>query len=996
MNKILLTMCLIGLSIFAFAQSVEVSGRVTSADDGDPVPGVSIKPKGLSGGTTTNSEGRYSISVPANSVLTFSYVGFQTQEIAVGNQRTINVTLSTSYEVLNELVVVGYGSQEKRTGLQAVSKIESKSFETQSAITTQDLLQGRAAGVHMTGTSGVIGSRANIRIRGVASITGGGEPLFVVDGVPMNDGIYSNDMGSIQSLNPLQDLNPNDVENISILKDASAVAIYGSRGANGVIIITTKQGGKSQKTNVNFDYYTGIMNPTSTLDMMNADQYRNFRSAYRKAQGATTLTDPSQYPQTSFDWPDAVMKTGKQNSYSLSANGGDDKTNFFVNASYLNTDAFTIGNSMDRLNGRINLGHKISNKARIGVNLAVSWLDNKRIYSDNSTFAPLTSAYLHVPTTVPYDSDGAFVNTGFIPNLLALNELSNSNLISRRLTGNVFAEYDLLDGLTLRTDFGTDGVQTEEAMRYPEIVSPGGYAYKRIIQDNKWLNTTTLRYEKYLGGLEGNHFIGVLAGHSFETSNMKTMEVEGSGFVSDGLPNVGSASTPTITSATGTQWALASQFSRLNYRYKDKYLLEGSIRRDGSSRFGINKRWGVFWAASAGWVLTEESFMNNVNFVNLLKLKTSIGTAGNDRIGNFASLGLYAAGGADNDYNGAAGLLPSQPANANLGWEETRQFDVGFTASMFKNRLNIDFDYYVKNTTSLLLGVPIPYTTGFATFDQNVGEMQNKGIDLVIGGDIVRKGKFRWNTNLNMGFLNNKVTSLPDDNKDPEGNNFVSGTSSQRAIQGHSLNTFYLIRYKGINPETGHAEWLKKNGEVTTAPTADDRVIVGSAIPKFTGGWNNSFSYGNFELNMLFSFVSGNMIMRDERRFTENGASAYNFSTKLLNYWKESGDNAEFPRLDSPTAPIYAQRSTLQLEDGSFIRLRTATLAYSLPKTILEKTKAFSRARIYVQGQNLLTFAKTDLEPEVNSGGNSNLNMGETFFTPPQPRIITAGVNLTF
>lgn len=994
MKRAYLLTILVGLflSVGAYAQNRTVSGKVSSGNDGSALPGVSVVVKGSTQGVTTDVDGVYKISVAANSTLTFSYVGFSPQEIAVGNRTIIDVQLAEDSQVLDELVIVGYGSQEKRTTLQAVSKIKSEEFETQSAITTQDLLQGRAAGVQMTSTSGVVGSRANIRIRGVASITGGGEPLYVVDGVPLNDGVYSNGFGAV-SLNPLQDLNPNDIENISVLKDASAVAIYGSRGANGVIIITTKKGGTTPKTQVNFDYYTGTMEPTNYFDMMNADEYRTFRSAYRSAQGFSSGTSPSDFAQTGYDWPAGVLQTGSQDSYALSVRGGDDKTNFYVNGSYLNTDAFTIGNTLDRLNGRLNLSHKINNKARVGVNYSMSFVDNDRINSDNSTFAPLTSAYLQVPTVVPFDDNGAYVNTGFIANVLAIEDLSTRELLTRRNTGNVYAEYDIIPGLTARTDFGMDAIQTEETIRDPEIVSPGGSGYKRIIQDNKWLNTTTLNYEKYIGGVGGDHFVGLLLGNSFETSDFNTITVAGSGFVSDALPNVASASTPTTTSATGSQWALLSQFSRLNYRFRDKYLLEGSIRRDGSSRFGANKRYGIFWAASAGWVLSDESFMKDIPFINLLKLKASLGTAGNDRIGNFASLGLYGAG---NDYNGLAGLLPSQPANLNLSWEETRQFDVGFTAALFKNRLNVDFDYYVKTTTSLLLGVPIPFTTGFTSFDQNIGSLENRGIDLLISGDVVRSNKFTWNSSFNMGYLQNTITDLPEDNQDPDGNNFISGTASQRAVQGRSLNEFYLIRYNGVNPQTGDAEWLTADGEITTSPTANDRVYVGSAIPNFTGGWTNTFSYGGFSLSALFNFVSGSMLMRDDRRFTENGGGGFNFSRDILDYWQAPGDDAFFPALGSPTARTFAQRSTLQLEDGSFIRLRTATLAYNFPKALLEKTKFLSKARIYVQGQNLLTFARTELEPEANGAGNSNLDFGETFFTPPQARVLTAGVNLSF
>ncbi|MGD1892309.1 MAG: SusC/RagA family TonB-linked outer membrane protein [Cyclobacteriaceae bacterium] len=991
----LLLFVFLGATLPVLAQDRSISGTVTSEESGEALPGVNVIVKGTTIGTVTNIEGEYRLSVPnAESVIEFSFIGFASQEVTVGNQGTINIELASDIQALQEVVVVGYGTQSERFNTQQVAKVSGADFENQPVVNVQEVLQGRAAGVQVANTSGVLGAQSAVRIRGASSIGAGNQPLYVVDGVPLNDGQYSNTFGA-ESLNPLQNLNPNEIESISVLKDASAVAIYGSRGANGVILITTKQGSFGEQTNINVDVYTGWSEPTNYFDMMNADQYRQFRTDYRAAQGQ----DPIDFPDGGFDWANAVLQTGRVNQATVSASGGSEKTTFYLGATYYNEEAFTIGNEIDRLNGRLNLKHEATDKLRVGANLGLSALDNDRINSDNSTFAPLTSAYLQTPYIQPFNDDGTFTNTGFVANVLAIEALSKRELISRRTTGNMYAEYDLLPDLTLKTDFGTDMIQTEETIRDPDIVEPGGYGYKRIIQDNKWLNTTTLDYDRQLNE---QHYIGVLLGASYETSTINRIAVEGSGFVSDLLPNVANAATPTTTSAEEGQWALSSQYARLNYRFQDRYLLEGAVRRDGSSRFGSENRYGVFWAVSGGWILSDEAFLQNSTVIDNLKLSVSYGTSGNDRIGElnpfnvryYPSLGLY-EGGPLGDYGGTPGIIPSQPANPNLQWEETTQLDISVNASMFDSRLGIEASYYIKQTDNLLLEVPLPFTTGFQTINQNTGELENRGVDLLINGEIVRGQNFNWSASLNLGYLQNEVTSLPDDNQDPQGRNFVPGTASQRVIQGEPINTFYLIRYNGINPQTGNAEWLTADGEVTTSPSAADRVIVGSAIPNWTGGLNNTLSYKGLTLDVLFNFVAGNKIFRGGQRFTDNPASSFNKSTALLNYWQNPGDDAYFPALDSETAPAFAQRSTAQLEDGDFIRLRRATLAYNFP-TLLQNSNVFRSARVYVSGQNLLTFARTDLEPELNGGGTDPLNQGEGFFTPPLARTITVGVSLGF
>lgn len=975
----------------ALAQSKTVSGIVTDQATGQGLPGVSVIVKGTTVGTATGTNGSYTVNVPADAnTLVFRYIGYTTKEVPVGAQSVINATLGVDNEQLEEVVVVGYGTQSERTSTQSIATVDAESFKNTPQTSPQQLLQGQAAGVQMTNSSGMLGAASSVRIRGAASITAGGEPLYVLDGVPLNDGNYGFRQGGAAPLNPLLSLNPNDIESLSVLKDAAAVAIYGSRGANGVVLIKTKSGTLNQKTVVSFDYFTGFSEPTDVLEVMSAEQFSTFRNAYRTARGQPPLTFDD---TNTYDWVNNALQTGSNSSYSLSARGGNEKTKFYIGGSYTDEAGFTIGNELKKLSGRFNLDHSVSDHVKVGVNYGISRADLRRIGVENSTAAPLTAAYLQSPYVTPYDENGQFQNTGFIVNIIAQNALTKNDNTVFRNTGNVYAEVGFLNDFKFRTDWGIDLFSSDSKYRDPDVLSPGGYGYRQNITDNKWLVTNTLNYNKFFGGA---HTIGVLLGHSFETSRYDDIFVEGSGFASDDLPNVGSASTPLSTSATGTEWALESYFARVNYDLNSKYLLEATVRRDGSSRFGANNKYGVFYAASAGWVLSEENFMKGINSISFLKLKTSYGTAGNERIGNFAYAERF-SGGSAADYNGQAGLIPISVANSNLSWEETAQFDVTLNAT-FVNRFDLEVSYYTKRTNSLLADQPYPYTTGFASATKNVGEMRNSGVDLLITSRNISTEDFEWTTTLNVGFLNNEVLSLPE-NRDPEGRNFLAGSSAQRAIVGESLNTFYLVRYVGVNPQTGDAEWLDKDGNITTTYSSANRVVVGSAIPDYTGGFTNTLRYKAFDLNVFFNFSHGNKVLIDGLRFTDNPASGFNKSTDLLDYWQQPGDNAFFPALSSPTAPSFPQLSTLQLQNGSYLRLKTVSLGYNVPSSVLTRTKIFSTARVYVLAQNLLTVKDKDFrgpDPEVSANGGNNQIVGQSFFALPQPKTITAGINLTF
>ena len=989
-RALFMLLCMIVLTGQLLAQARTITGKVTDAT-GNPIPNASVMVKGTSTGTTTADDGSFTLTLPDNArTLVITAVGLADQEISIGNRTSFAVSMATAEKDLQEVVVVGYGQQTQRIKTQTVSVVKADAFRNQPIISATQALQGQAAGVQMVNSSGVLGAQSTIRIRGASSIQAGGQPLFVVDGVPLNDNVLTSAQGGGTGLNPLIDINPNDIESMTVLKDAAAVAIYGSRGSNGVVIINTKKGKGGQKTRINFDYFTGFSKPTNLLEQMDGDQFRTFVTDYRAARGLSAIT----FPTGTFDWVDAVQQQGRTNSYAVSATGGSEKTRFYIGGAYYNEKAFTIGNDLDRISARMNIEHDVSKRVKIGTNIGISNTTSDRIGVENNTFAPLTSSYLQLPYVTPYDDQGNFKNTGFIQNVLAIEALNTNKFKQFRVTGNAFAEIKLIDNLKFKSDWGIDNQQVEERTRSVNLLTPGGSGSRFISQDIKWLTTNTLNYEKDFG----EHHIGLLAGHSFEKSQFDDITIAGNGFASDRLPNVSSASTPTTTSASRSAWALESYLGRLNYRLMDKYLFEASIRRDGSSRFGSANKYGNFWAVSGGWVISSENFMKNVTWVDLLKLTASYGTSGNDRIGNFPYQALY-GGGTGADYNGQAGLVPNQPPNPFLSWEETEQFDLGLAAALFNSRVNFEVNVFRKRTTNNLVNLPLPFTTGYPSVNQNIGEIENRGIDLNLNTVNFRTKDFTWTTTLNMGFLKNEVLSLPT-NKDEEGRDFLLGSTAQRAIVGHSLNTFYLIRYKGINPQTGDAEWLDATDKVTTAPLARDRKIVGSAIPKFSGGFTNTFNYKNFDLNVFFNFSYGNKVLIDGLRFTENlGSGAFNKTTNVLNYWKAAGDNAFAPALTSSTAPIFNQLSTLQMLDGSFMRLKMLTLGYNLPESIVSRTNLFSRVRFYVMGQNLWTWQNKDFrgpDPEVSANGANNQVQGESFFALPQARTFTFGVNIGF
>ncbi len=1007
----ILTLFLAFIVQFTFAQEKTVSGTVTD-DKGLPLPGVNVIIKNTANGTQTDFDGNYSITANKGAVLSFSYVGFQVVDKVIGDGDTVNAALNPSAAELEEVVILGFGTSTEKKLIQSIGTINSAAIEDIPAVTAQELLQGQTSGVQFTQTSGILGSANVIRVRGVGSLNGGSQPLIVIDGVPLSDDVNTFTQGGNTGLNPLGDINPQDIASFSVLKDAAATAIWGSRGANGVILIKTKSGTKNSDTRVSLDMWSSFTETTDLIDVFSAEEYAAYRFERGLAGASGGIGAIDAIPNEGPGWVDLATRTGFSQNYSVSATGGSEKTSFFLGAGYTNLEGGIIGNSLRRINTRVNLDHKANKWLDLGLNLAVTNTINDRVNTENTTFAPLTSAYLIRPFVQSRDDDGNFIDSDFIRNIEAIEALQTNVVKNTRIIGNLNATIHLTENLNYKASFGVDRGQVDNFTRVPELISPspdggvtpGGTAQNFIANDNRYITDHTLNFNKTFNDI---HTIGAIGGISYQETTFNNINVASRSFLSDDLRNVANGAVPTLTSQTRARRSIYGAFGRVNYDFKSKYLIEGSFRRDGFSRFGANNRFGNFFSAAAGWIVSEESFMEQFENISLLKLRASYGTSGNDRIGgSFPSLGLFGSAvpgiAATYNYNGVPGFAPTQPANPNLTYEESATLDLSLELGLYSNRINLNVGYFIKNTTDLLLPRPISEISGFATINQNAGEIENRGWEIGLNTKNIIKDNFTWSTDFNISFIDTEVISLPDASNSPEGRFISAPGDNQRAIEGQSSNNFYLVRFNGINPQTGDAEFLDRNGNVTTTPNFDtDRVIAGSPLPDFFGGITNTFTYKNFDLSFLMSFTYGNDIFLTGLQFVgaPDRVGTFNQSSDVLDYWRQPGDNARYPRLGSPTESNLRQDSSFHLRDGSFLRMRNLTFGYTLPDNIFKNSKVFKKIRVYATGNNLFVLKADDnldgFDPEVTSDIDP-LRQGETFFTAPQARQFLFGTRITF
>jgi len=1026
-KKLLLSLVFSGSFLALVAQNIVIHGRVK--DDTDlGIPGVTVAIKGTRNGVQTDGEGNFQITIPSPStVLVFSSVGYKRLEQDVNGRTNLVVILTTNAKQLNEVVTIGYGSKLKRSITGSISSVTNKELQNVPVPTLEGALSGKSPGVFIEQGNGKLGQAIKVNIRGASSLTANTQPLYVLDGLPITTDNLSNN-GS--ATNPLADLDFNQIESVQILKDASAAAIYGSRASNGVILITTKKG-KSGRTAINFSSYFGTSTPTHRREFLNNTQYLSyFRDAAKRGgdydfannlSGFTTMAqaekaydgylepnlllfaagDTTNYRKVNTNWQDYVFQNGSIQNYDLSIGGGNDRTSFYVDASYNDTKGIIIKNELNRFTLRVNLETKATDYLTVGANLQLTRNYQRRIDNDNAFSTPL-QAIAETPFT-PYIDPRTGLLSGSLPGEasdypLYFNPLLNSanayyNTTTYRNIGNLFLNLSLFQGLSFRSELGFDILNQSEDAYQGKLVfrntgQPNGAGQNYATQVLNYNTNNFFQYNKKIGKSSVDAVLGTSYQNSLTTGNVATANQ----FPSDAYRKLVSAANFTAATSSQSQWAFISYFSRVNYGFDDKYLLSISGRVDGSSRFGTNHQYGFFPAGSVGWVISQENFLKNSDLVSLLKLRFSYGLTGNSEIGNFASRGLFTA----SSYAGTAGAYPSQLSNPNLTWETTRQADLGTDFGFFNGRLDGTIDFYQKETNNLLVNVNVPSTTGFLTQTKNLGKLENKGFELGLNFQVF-SGPFKWTTGGNFSLNRNKVIDI-------QGQVIVGNSGVNRAVEGQPLGVFYTAEFAGADPANGDALYytntLKGDGTRDRSTTNNynnaQLVPVGNPNPKYIFGYTNDFKFGGFNLNILIQGVHGNQIYNGGGQYMSSNASNYfdNQTIDQLNSWKKPGDITQVPeaRLFNPNG---YNPSSRYLSNGSYLRFKTVSFSYSLPKSILSKTKIQS-LRFYITGQNLLTITPyKGWDPEVNSDINSDtISAGYDFYSAPQAKTIIFGLNL--
>ena len=1017
-----------GFLLPAVAQQKSVTGTVTGAEDNLPVIGATVQLKGTATGVATDINGKYQISAPLGAIIEFRYVGMKTIEVVVGALSVYDVALEYDLVGVNEVVVVGYGTQIKSKVTGSISKVDGATLKNIPVPTIEQALQGKTAGVFIESVNGKSTGTTNMRIRGSSSITATNQPLFVVDGIPLTTEAL-NFSGAV--INPLTSINFNDVESIDILKDAASSAIYGSRGANGVVIITTKKG-ITGATKLNFTIQSGFNEASHKRDFMNTDQYISYfresaingdiqediyagdplgTSTYwqnhvetrlKRYSGWAASLDPvtGAYlgSKVNTNWQDLAFQKGKIFSADMSAQGGTEKLKYFTSLSYNNSGGILVSNGIEKISARLNIDNKVNNFIDLGFALSLNRTKIDQVSADNAFSTPMQLVALS-PVTPPRDLDGNLYNT---PTTTYYNPLidvqyATRDILEYRSIANGYLTFKLMDGLKWRNEFGFDLYNLKENARYGKLTESGtgvnGYGFANYGQNQ---NITSKSYFDYLKNF-GDFGLSAVLGTEFQYTVVDNARAEGQQFPLDELKTLASAGLITAATSTLTKYSFLSYFSRINFDYKAKYLVTISGRIDGSSRFGKNNRYGVFPAASLGWVLTKEDFLANSTVLSFLKLRTSYGMTGNAGIGNFGHLGLYGVG----NYNSLSGLTPTQIPNADLGWESTRQVDFGVDFGFFKSRISGEIDYYSKKTKDLLLNVPVPATSGYSSQLKNIGSVQNKGIEFVVNTNNIT-GTFTWNTNFNFSYNQNEVTSL--------GGQTIIDNGSARymnvVMTGQPIGVFYGAEYAGVDPANGDALWYVNakdaNGKVinhtetTNQFTDANFVVLGSPTPNLIGAITNTFGFKGFELAFTFQGVTGNKIhLIGDQWMAANGVWYDNQLTSQLGSWKNPGDKTDIPEARLGWDNGDQSRNSRYLSDGSYLKLRSFMLSYEMPKKIVSKA-GLDRMRLFVQAQNLITFTRyKGWDPEVSTDFlNDNVTTGCDFYSAPQPRSIVFGINI--
>lgn len=998
-----------------FAQPTVISG-VVKDDKENPLAGVAVNVKGTGKGTTTDSDGIFKVNAPGNAVLIFSHVGFRTEEVAVNNRTLLNINLAQSDQNLDQVVVIGYGTIRKGDVTGSISSVGAKDLKAVPAASMAQALTGRAAGVRVGTASNMPGGGITIRIRGGNSIQGGNEPLYVVDGYPL----YNENGPAI---------NPNDIESVEILKDASATAIYGSRGANGVVIITTKRG-KAGRNQIQFESYYGIQKLRKKIPMLNAEQFATLinegvENVNKDNQGQPGYPKALPFTQEQIknfgagtDWQDAIYRDAPIQNYQLTFSGGTDKSQYAVAGNYFDQQGIVINTGFSRGSVRLNLDQEINKRLKLGVSATVSRAKGSLVNTDGDGGAGAGVVYgaLNFSPTVPiYNPDGTYTLNNrpgggiLISNPVALaNETRNTNVATRAI-GNATLEYKIMEGLYIKTLLGTNFRYEKSSTYLPRTVYSGvannGTASIYNVQYAEWLNENTISYRKTFG----DHRINAVAGYTFQNGNYEDVRANAQNFANDILlyNNLATAQQTNTGASNKNEWMLQSWIARVNYDYDGKYLITLTGRRDGSSRFGEGNKNAFFPSGSVAWRVSNENFMSNLSYVNDLKIRASYGLTGNQEIGQYQSLGALGTQNYNFGNTLSVGYAPNRVGNPNLKWESTAQLDFGVDLSLFKNRIQVTADWYQKKTSDLLYNVSLPITTGFSTSLQNIGKVKNTGVELTLNTINFTGKDFEWSTSFNISWNKNEILDLGDVTGDiPVGS--ASGhlqlANSGILRVGAPVGVFFGLITDGIfqnadeiaksaqkNAKVGERRYLdvKPDGVINSS----DRVILGKAQPDYIYGFTNNFSYKGIDLAVFFQGVHGNSIFNINRFEQESMTGVSNQSAAVLDRWTPTNPSKTIPRAASVGSPY--QVTSRQVEDGSYLRLRNIQLGYNLPVKWL-KPAGLTAVRIYVSGQNLWTETKySGYDPEVSRYNQETLSQGIDYGSYPANKAFLVGLNIT-
>ncbi|MDO6434894.1 TonB-dependent receptor [Flavitalea sp. BT771] len=1017
MKRLLFAILALFLCILVKAQTRKITGKVSSAANA-PLAGVTVQAKGTQLATATDAEGNFALSVQSQGtvILVFSYIGFESKEVSVTGADPITVALTEKVQGLNDVVVVGYGTARKRDLTGSVASVNAKDLDKTPVIRADQMLQGRVSGLQFTQTDGQPGSVTSIRIRGTNSINSGNEPLYVIDG--------------FAGAGDLNSINPGDIQSIEVLKDASATAIYGSRGANGVILVTTKKGSAGQNS-VTVDGYNGIQKVAKKLKMMNAKQFGIYLDTLQQQNNALNPASALPLPYTAdqinslgsgTDWQDALYRVAPIQNYQLGFTGGNSDTRYYLSFNYFSQDGIMRNTGFQRGTIRMNLDKRISDKLKVGFSSQLAYTSQLiDVTKTDVGYGAAGAALAMSPATSLRDSTGAYTYqnqplpyVSVIGNPVAGIVLANDRIGIFRGLVNVFGEYEIIPGLRLRSSIGVDYSSSTEKRYIPTTTYLGaqttGSGYAGTSNRYSWLNENTLTYSRKFNESHAVDIVGGFSLQAFDTSAYSSSSTNyfTNSLGSNNLAIGGNVQTPTNS---GTLNTLASYFGRINYRLKEKYLFTFTMRADGSSRFGTSHKWGYFPSGAFAWRMSDESFIKDIRAISDLKLRTSYGVTGNQEIGSYQSLSQYTTNGyaLGSTPVRAVGITPNNIANPNLHWESTAAADAGVDLSLWSNRVTLTADYYYKTTSNLLLNVAIPQSSGYASILLNAGKVRNQGFELSITSRNMDGPRFKWSTTLNYAANRNKVLNLNGTDSVLVGKTgpyiLTNGLAPAILIVGQPIGAFYGYKFKGIwqskdqIAKSGMKDKLVPGDPIIadlrhdSTITGADKTIVGHAQPKFIYGMTNDFSLGRFNISVFLQGVYGNDIL-NVTKYSHTTGGTNNPFVEVTNAWSATNASNTIPRVNSSMLKGLGVVDNF-IEKGSYLRIQTVTLSYNAP--LPKITHVFKSSLIYFTVQNLYTITGySGYNPEVSSYGMDNLSAGIDLNPYPPARTFIAGIKMTF